>query len=429
MRDVHKSFGRGIRTTPVLHGIDLEITAGSSLGIVGESGAGKTTILSLLMALSSPTSGTIEFNGAPLRRGRVGRMSEFRRAVQLVFQDPRSSLNPRMSVGRIIREPLESLDIPGDHRARVADLLESVGLEPGMESRFPGEFSGGQRQRIAIARALAPRPEVLVADEPVSALDVSVRAQIVELLARLKEQFGMTLVMVSHDIAIVGQLCEEMVILRDGRIEETGPTPRVLTAPRAAYTRRLLEAVPRLPRGATRSRCAPSSLTVEHLVGEPLAIEPLTIEPVAIEPPHHQAPHHQAAHHRASSQSTSAKWWVRGPIATSSQSSVGRTGPAGASSAKWWVREPIATTSQSSVGRGSGPRAGGRGREPGAARPLPGARRAGWIGRPLACLAGRWRRRARTQRAGWAGLDQADSTSSFSNARAPSARRTSRAWR
>jgi len=247
MRDVHKSFGRGIRTTPVLHGIDLEITAGSSLGIVGESGAGKTTILSLLMALSSPTSGTIEFNGAPLRRGRVGRMSEFRRAVQLVFQDPRSSLNPRMSVGRIIREPLESLDIPGDHRARVADLLESVGLEPGMESRFPGEFSGGQRQRIAIARALAPRPEVLVADEPVSALDVSVRAQIVELLARLKEQFGMTLVMVSHDIAIVGQLCEEMVILRDGRIEETGPTPRVLTAPRAAYTRRLLEAVPRLP--------------------------------------------------------------------------------------------------------------------------------------------------------------------------------------
>src|SRR5699024_241168 len=127
MRDVHKSFGRGIRTTPVLHGIDLEITAGSSLGIVGESGAGNTTILSL----PSPTSGTIEFNGAPLRRGRVGRMSEFRRAVQLVFQDPRSSLNPRMSVGRIIREPLESLDIPGDHRARVADLLESVGLEPG----------------------------------------------------------------------------------------------------------------------------------------------------------------------------------------------------------------------------------------------------------------------------------------------------------
>src|SRR5690625_1412116 len=178
----------------------------------------------------------------------------------------------------------------------------------------------------------------------------------------------MTLVMVSHDIAIVGQLCEEMVILRDGRIEETGPTPRVLTAPRAAYTRRLLEAVPRLPRGATRYRCAPSSLTVEHLVGEPLAIEPLTIEPEAIEPPHHQAAHHQAAHHRASSQSTSAKWWVRGPIATSSQSSVGRTGPAGAGSAKWWVREPIATTSQGSVGRGPGPRAGaaGRGSGPGA---------------------------------------------------------------
>lgn len=247
MRGVHKTFGRGPRATSVLHGIDLEITAGSSLGIVGESGAGKTTILSLLMALSSPTSGTLEFKGAPLRRGRVGRMSDFRRAVQLVFQDPRSSLDSRMSVERIIREPLESLDIPGDHRARVAELLESVGLDPGMAARFPGEFSGGQRQRIAIARALAPRPEVLVADEPVSALDVSVRAQIVELLARLKSEFGMTLVMVSHDIAIVGQLCEEMVILRDGRIEETGPTPRVLTTPRAAYTRRLLEAVPRLP--------------------------------------------------------------------------------------------------------------------------------------------------------------------------------------
>src|SRR5699024_10880695 len=132
-------------------------------------------------------------------------------------------------------------------RARVADLLEPDGLEPGMESRFPGEISGGQRQRIAIARALAPRLEVLVADEPVSSLDVSVRAQTVELLARLEAQIGVTPVMVSNDIAIVGQLSEEMVILRDGRIEETGPTPRVLTAPRAAYTRRLLEAVPRLP--------------------------------------------------------------------------------------------------------------------------------------------------------------------------------------
>ena len=159
---------------------------------MGESGAGKSTILSLLMALSSPSAGQVEFRGAPLRRVRASRMREFRRSVQLVFQDPRSSLDPRMSVDQILREPLESLVVPGDHRARVAELLEAVGLTPDMAARYPGEFSGGQRQRIAIARALAPSPQVLVADEPVSALDVSVRAQIIELLARLKDELGMT---------------------------------------------------------------------------------------------------------------------------------------------------------------------------------------------------------------------------------------------
>ncbi|MFC0674932.1 ABC transporter ATP-binding protein [Brachybacterium hainanense] len=246
LRGAEKSYGSGPRAARVLHGIDLEVRAGSSLGIVGESGAGKSTILNLLMGLSSPTAGTVEFRGEPLRRARPGRMRDFRRAVQLVFQDPRSSLDPRMSVGRILREPLESLRIPGDHGARVAELLESVGLEPGMASRYPGEFSGGQRQRIAIARALAPSPEVLVADEPVSALDVSVRAQTIALLARLKEELGMTMVIVSHDIAIVGQLCEQIVILSDGRIVEHGPTPEVLTDPRDPYTRRLLAAVPQL---------------------------------------------------------------------------------------------------------------------------------------------------------------------------------------
>ncbi len=247
LHGVQKAYGRGARSTPVLHGIDLEVRAGASLGIVGESGAGKSTILSLLMGLSAPTAGTVRFRGRELRRARAGRMRDFRRAVQLVFQDPRSSLDPRMSVGRILREPLESLGIPGAHGERVGELLEAVGLEPGMAARYPGEFSGGQRQRIAIARALAPDPEVLVADEPVSALDVSVRAQIVELLGRLKTERGMTLVMVSHDIAIVGQLCEETVILHDGRVVERGRSLDVLTAPRDAYTRRLLAAVPQLP--------------------------------------------------------------------------------------------------------------------------------------------------------------------------------------
>ena len=247
LREVHRTYGHGARANTVLHGIDLEVHAGKSLGIVGESGAGKSTILSLLMALSSPSAGQVEFRGAPLRRVRASRMREFRRSVQLVFQDPRSSLDPRMSVDQILREPLESLAIPGDHRARVAELLEAVGLTPDMAARYPGEFSGGQRQRIAIARALAPSPQVLVADEPVSALDVSVRAQIIELLARLKDELGMTLVMVSHDIAIVGRLCEETVILHDGRIVEQGRTLAVLTAPKDPYTQKLLAAVPQLP--------------------------------------------------------------------------------------------------------------------------------------------------------------------------------------
>ena len=172
-----------------------------------------------------------------------------RRQTGIVFQDPYASLDPRMSVGRIIGEPLWALDIPGDRRARVREVLEDVGLEASMADRFPHEFSGGQRQRIALARALAHRPRVLVGDEPLSALDVTVRAQILELLGELRERDGLTLVMVSHDIGVVQNLCDQVVVMKDGRVIERGATDAVLLAPREEYTRRLLASIPVIETG------------------------------------------------------------------------------------------------------------------------------------------------------------------------------------
>ena len=243
---VGRTYGSGPRATAALAGVDLAVRPGRSVGIVGESGAGKSTLLSLLLALDRPTEGQVLYRGEPLRRDRAA-VRRFRRDVQIVFQDPRSSLDPRMTVGAVVAEPLRSLRIPGDRGARVAEVLGWVGLEPDAATRYPAQFSGGQRQRIAIARALAPSPSVLVGDEPVSALDVSVREQVMDLLRRLRAELGLTLVLVSHDIAVVGQLCEETVVLHDGRVAESGPTEQVLTRPQDPYTQRLLAAVPRLP--------------------------------------------------------------------------------------------------------------------------------------------------------------------------------------
>lgn len=232
--------------TRALDGVDLAVHAGGSVGIVGESGSGKSTLLRLLLGLDSPTSGTVRFRGETLNRRDRGLLRRLRQDVQVVFQDPRSSLDPRMSVGAAVAEPLRSLRVPGDHRARVAEVLLAVGLDPEVAGRYPAQFSGGQRQRIAIARALAPSPSVLIADEPVSALDVSVRAQVVGLLDQLRIEQGLTLVLVSHDIGIVGRLCEQTVVLHHGRVVEQGSTAQVLAQPAQAYTRRLLAAVPRL---------------------------------------------------------------------------------------------------------------------------------------------------------------------------------------
>lgn len=228
--------------THALQSTNLEIEEGRSLGIIGESGSGKSTLVRLMLALDAPTSGVVEFRGRRVTRGRQA--TWFRRQTGMVFQDPYASLDPRMTVGRIVAEPLWGLRIPGDHRARVREVMRQVGLDAEMAGRYPHEFSGGQRQRIALARAIVHNPCMLVGDEPVSALDVTVRAQILELLAGLKEQLGLTLVLVSHDIGVVRDLCEQVAVMTDGRIVETGETPQVLSRPQHPYTQRLLDAVP-----------------------------------------------------------------------------------------------------------------------------------------------------------------------------------------
>ena len=233
------------RFTTALDDADIDVREGSSMGIIGESGSGKSTLVRLLLGLDAPTAGTVEVDGRPVDpTARARSLHWLRRITGMVFQDPYASLDPRMSVGRIVAEPLWALGIPGDRRTRVREVLAAVGLEPEMASRFPHEFSGGQRQRIAIARAIVHRPRVLVGDEPLSALDVTVRAQILELLRQLRETERMSLVLVSHDIGIVQNLCDEVIVMKDGKIVEEGPTEKVLLAPQVAYTRRLLASIP-----------------------------------------------------------------------------------------------------------------------------------------------------------------------------------------
>jgi peptide/nickel transport system ATP-binding protein len=223
---------RGVRA---LDDINLDVAAGTRFGIVGESGSGKSTLVRLIMGLDTPTAGTIAVDGHPV----AGRPPHG--VAQIVFQDPLSSLDPRMRIRHIIAESLRAAD-----PERVTELLDAVGLSPAAANRYPHEFSGGQRQRIAIARALAPRPQILIADEPVSALDVSVRAQILNLLMDLTTRFGLTLVFVSHDLSVIRHLTEELAVMRSGRIVETGRTSEVYAAPTHDYTRELIAAIPRL---------------------------------------------------------------------------------------------------------------------------------------------------------------------------------------
>jgi ABC-type glutathione transport system ATPase component len=247
----YRARGRTKESVTALRDLSLTVGASETLGIVGESGSGKSTLARLLLALEPPTSGTIRYRGEVISGRKERDLREFRRRVQIVFQDPMSSLDPRMKVHDLLAEPLRALHIEVDEGERVRELLASVELPVGAADRYAHQFSGGQRQRIAIARALGPSPEVLVADEPVSALDVSVRAQILNLLAGLVDHFDLTLILISHDMAVVRHLCRRVAVLYRGDLVETGETEALYRHPRADYTRELLAAAPRIrPRRA-----------------------------------------------------------------------------------------------------------------------------------------------------------------------------------
>ncbi|MEH3088126.1 MAG: ATP-binding cassette domain-containing protein [Microbacterium arborescens] len=245
----YRERGRGLgaprRETIALDDVDIDVREGSAMGIIGESGSGKSTLVRLLLGLDAATSGTVTVDGRAVdARASARSLHWLRRRTGIVFQDPYASLDPRMSVGRIVAEPLWALGIDEDRRARVREVLSDVGLDADAADRYPHEFSGGQRQRIALARAIVHRPGILVGDEPLSALDVTVRAQILDVLRELRRRDAMTLVLVSHDIGVVQNLCDEVVVMTGGRIVEEGPTEKVLLQPQAAYTRRLLASVP-----------------------------------------------------------------------------------------------------------------------------------------------------------------------------------------
>jgi peptide/nickel transport system ATP-binding protein len=234
-------------STAALDAVSVTVEEGANLGVVGESGSGKTTLSRVMLGLLPVDSGSVSYRGESVPVGRGRHTKGFRKRVQLVLQDPYSSLSPRMRVGDIVAEPLRILGMHEPVKARVAELLSSVELDPALAARYPHQLSGGQRQRVAIARALGPRPELIVADEPLSALDVSVRVQVLQLLRRLAAEQGLTLVLVSHDIAIVDQLCRDTIVMRAGRVVEHGDTQRLLSAPEHPYTQELIASIPSLP--------------------------------------------------------------------------------------------------------------------------------------------------------------------------------------
>jgi peptide/nickel transport system ATP-binding protein len=254
---VHFPIGTG-RHAPVVRAVEdvsFDVPRKSIVGLVGESGSGKTTTGRALLRLIKPTTGKLVFDGHDISDLDEARMLPWRRRMQIVFQDPYASLNPRMTVAEIIGEALDTHKLAQDRRdARIGELLERVGLNADHRKRYPHEFSGGQRQRIGIARALAVEPDFIVADEPVSALDVSVQAQVLNLLQDLQRDLGLTMLFVAHDLAVVDYLCDEVVVMYLGRVMERGPTRLVYDAPRHPYTRALLSAAPVPDPRAPRTR-------------------------------------------------------------------------------------------------------------------------------------------------------------------------------
>jgi oligopeptide transport system ATP-binding protein len=239
-------FDREVDRVRAVDGVSFYVRSGETLGLVGESGCGKSTLCRTALQLLKPTSGSVRFEGREIAGLSRRAMRPLRREMQMVFQDPYASLNPRKRVGQIVADPLKLQGAASgtELRRRVQELLERVGLSPEHYDRFPHEFSGGQRQRIGIARALALRPKLIVADEPVSALDVSIRAQIVNLLDDLQDELGLTYVFVAHDIGVVRHVADRIAVMHNGKIVEQGPADRVCEQPTDPYTKTLLAAVP-----------------------------------------------------------------------------------------------------------------------------------------------------------------------------------------
>ena len=253
VEDLHKHYpvrggvwGRTIGSIRAVAGVSFSLLPGQTLGLVGESGCGKSTLGRTLMRLEEPTAGRVRFEGRDLAQASPRALFGLRRDIQMVFQDPYSSLNPRMTVGEIVREPLvvHRLGTKTEQLERVRALFETVGLAADAMARYPSEFSGGQRQRIGVARALALDPKLVIADEPVSALDVSVQSQVLNLMVRLQRELGLAYVFISHDLSVVEHVSDTVAIMYLGRLVEKGPVDRIFGAPAHPYTRALMQAIP-----------------------------------------------------------------------------------------------------------------------------------------------------------------------------------------
>jgi oligopeptide transport system ATP-binding protein len=237
---------REVGQVRAVDGVSFSVARGQTLGLVGESGSGKSTVCRVLLQLLKPTSGSVRFEGQEIAGLSRREMQPLRRQMQMIFQDPYASLNPRKRVGQIVGDPLKLQGVASGRelRTQVQELLERVGLSPEHYDRYPHEFSGGQRQRIGIARAIALKPKLVIADEPVSALDVSIQAQIVNLLDDLQDELGLTYVFVAHDIGVVRHISDRIAVMHDGKILEEGTADQVCEHPKDAYTKKLLAAVP-----------------------------------------------------------------------------------------------------------------------------------------------------------------------------------------
>jgi len=269
-------FRREVGAVKAVDGVDLEIGRGETLGLVGESGCGKSTLGRVVLGLEPPTEGNIFFDGRDIASAEGKELHRLRRRMQIIFQDPYASLNPRQTVGRTIGEGLviHQLGSPSEQKERVLQTMEKVGLRPEHAGRYPHEFSGGQRQRIGIARALALRPELVICDEPLSALDVSIQAQVINLLEDLQQEFSLTYLFISHDLSVVRHICERVAVMYLGQIVELATTGELFNNPVHPYTRALLESIPTLEPGRRPNRHAQAAESPPEALPAFCAFEP-----------------------------------------------------------------------------------------------------------------------------------------------------------